>query len=80
MAKTGRYYWVVTDFKIVADTDGEIVGFFGTRKSVPNEIIVKFIEPLYKNYCKLKKRAVFKPLKNISLGFSKSEKNLYGIH
>ena len=48
MAKTGRYYWVVTDFKIVADTDGEIVGFFCTRKSVPNDIIVKFIEPLYK--------------------------------
>lgn len=55
MAKTGRFYWVITDFKIIADSDGEIVGYFGTRKSVSQDIIIKFIEPLYKKLLEIEK-------------------------
>ncbi|MEN2416117.1 PAS domain-containing protein [Flavobacterium mesophilum] len=46
-SKKGRYYWVITDFKIIADFNGDIVGYFGTKKSVREDIIDKFIEPLY---------------------------------
>lgn len=47
MAKSGRYYWVITDFKTIFNEEGEIVSYFGTRKSIPSEIITKFINPLY---------------------------------
>ena len=48
MAKTGRYYWVVTDFKIVNESTGENLGYFCTQKQVPVTVVEKFIEPLYK--------------------------------
>ncbi len=47
MAKSGRYYWVITDFKTIFNEEGEIVSYFGTQKSIPSEIITKFINPLY---------------------------------
>lgn len=47
MAKSGRYYWVITDFKTIFNEEGEIVSYFATRKSVPSEIVNKFIAPLY---------------------------------
>jgi PAS domain S-box-containing protein len=55
MAKNGRFYWVITEFKSIKNADKEIVGFFGTRKSVPESIIVKFIEPLYKKLVHIEK-------------------------
>lgn len=48
LAKTGRYYWVITDFEISKDENGEITNYFGRRKAVPNDVIVNHIEPLYK--------------------------------
>ena len=33
-AKNGDYYWVVTDFEIETDTDGEISGYMATRTPV----------------------------------------------
>lgn len=47
MAKSGRYYWVITDFKTIFNEEGEIVSYFATRKAIPSEIITKFISPLY---------------------------------
>ncbi len=47
MSKSGRYYWVITDFKTVFNDAGEVVSYFGTRKSIPTEVITKFINPLY---------------------------------
>lgn len=49
LSKNGRYYWVITDFKIVFDSNKEIVGYFGTRKSVSIDLVNKHIVPLYKN-------------------------------
>ncbi|RYJ36871.1 MULTISPECIES: PAS domain-containing protein [Flavobacterium] len=77
MAKTGRYYWVVTDFKIVADTDGEIVGFFCTRKSVPNDIIVKFIEPLYKKLLQIEETSGMHASEEYLVGFLEERKKTY---
>lgn len=47
MAKSGRYYWVVTDFDIIKNEDGEITHYLARRKSMPDEVVAK-IEPLYK--------------------------------
>lgn len=47
LAKSGRYYWVITDFDISRNEDGEITHYFARRKAIPQEVIAK-IEPLYK--------------------------------
>lgn len=77
MSKTGRYYWVVTDFKIIADADGEIVGYFGTRKSVPEDIIVKFIEPLYKKLLHIEEASGLHASEEYLVGFLEERKKTY---
>ncbi|PKB18672.1 PAS domain-containing protein [Flavobacterium sp. 5] len=77
MSKTGRYYWVVTDFKIISDADGEIVGYFGTRKSVPEDIIVKFIEPLYKKLLHIEEVSGIDGSENYLIGFLEERKKTY---
>lgn len=47
MSKSGRYYWVITDFKTIYDNDKNITAYFATRKSIPQEILTKYIIPLY---------------------------------
>ncbi|MEO6177200.1 MAG: PAS domain-containing protein [Flavobacterium circumlabens] len=77
MSKTGRYYWVITDFKIISDSDGEIVGYFGTRKSVPEEIIVKFIEPLYKKLIHIEEASGVHASEEYLIGFLEERKKTY---
>ncbi|CAM1373936.1 conserved hypothetical protein [Tenacibaculum litopenaei] len=47
LSRTGRYYWVITDFEIERNEAGEATGFTGRRKAIPESVINK-IEPLYK--------------------------------
>jgi len=47
MAKTGRYYWVITDFVIKEDNEGNIIGYKAYRKPAPRKAIEALI-PLYK--------------------------------
>ena len=47
LTRTGRYYWVITDFTIDKDEKGKITGYTGRRKALPQSVINK-IEPLYK--------------------------------
>ena len=77
MSKTGRFYWVITDFKIIADRDGEIVGYFGTRKSVPDEIITKFIEPLYKKLLHIEEASGIGASEDYLIGFLEERKKTY---
>jgi hypothetical protein len=77
MSKTGRYYWVITDFKIIADSDGEIVGYFGTRKSVPEDIIAKFIEPLYKKLLHIEEASGMLASEEYLVGFLEERKKTY---
>ncbi|MWB94136.1 PAS domain-containing protein [Flavobacterium sp. GA093] len=77
MSKTGRYYWVITDFKIIADSDGEIAGFFGTRKSVPEEIITKFIEPLYKKLLHIEEASGLRASEEYLIGFLEERNKTY---
>ena len=48
LAKSGRYYWVITDFEIAKDDKGVIANYFARRRAVPQEVITNHIEPLYK--------------------------------
>ncbi|MBP9793834.1 MAG: PAS domain-containing protein [Flavobacterium sp.] len=48
LAKSGRYYWVITDFEYLKDEDGVIKNYIARRKAVPQAVISNHIEPLYK--------------------------------
>lgn len=47
LAKSGEYYWVVTDFDIIKDAQGKIISYLARRTSVPTQSVEKYIAPLY---------------------------------
>ncbi len=47
MSKTGRYYWVYTDFIVKEDEQGNIIGYKAYRKAAPRKAIETMI-PIYK--------------------------------
>ncbi|CAA0192672.1 Putative sensor (PAS) domain for methyl-accepting chemotaxis sensory transducer [Tenacibaculum maritimum] len=55
LTKTGRYYWVITDFTTNKDENGNIIGYTGRRKAVP-EGVVERIEPLYKTLLEIEQQ------------------------
>ena len=52
MSKTGRYYWVMTDFIVKENEKGEITGYKALRKPAPKKAIEAVI-PLYKKLCEI---------------------------
>lgn len=47
LTKTGKYYWIVTNFDIFKGHSGEPSAFMGVRNSVPDNVI-HTLEPVYK--------------------------------
>ena len=47
LAKSGKYYWVITNFEYLRDEKGNITKYIAKRKAVPTAIIKNHIEPLY---------------------------------
>lgn len=54
LTRTGRYYWVITDFTIDKDEEGKITGYTARRKAVPDGVVKK-IEPIYKTLLDIEK-------------------------
>jgi PAS domain S-box-containing protein len=69
MSKTGRYYWVVTDFKTLYDESDNILSYIGKQKSVSDKIVNTFIEPLYKKLLQIEKNAGIQGSENYLVGF-----------
>ncbi len=38
LTKTGKYYWVITDFKWKEDENGNIISYYSRRKAVPENV------------------------------------------
>ncbi len=53
MSKSGKYYWVITDFKIDRNSDGNIISYTAKRRAVAENVIKDHIEPLYQTLLKL---------------------------
>lgn len=68
LAKSGRYYWVITDFEYLKDEDGVIKNYIARRKAVPQAVISNHIEPLYKRLLQIEQAS----------GLVASEKYLIG--
>ena len=55
LAKSGGYYWVITDFEMRRDATGNITHYIARRKSVPKAVIENYVAPLYETLLKLEK-------------------------
>ena len=55
LAKTGEYYWVVTDFEMRRDGMGNITHYIGRRKAVPQGAIDNYLAPFYESLLKMEK-------------------------
>lgn len=77
LAKSGRYYWVVTDFEIGKDENGVIVNYFGRRRAVPQEVISLHIEPLYKKLLQIEAASGLEYSEKYLVGFLEEKQSTY---
>lgn len=77
LAKSGEYYWVLTDFDIVKDNSGKVTHYQAKRVAVPDEVVEKEIEPLYKRILKLEEFYGADGGENYLNGFLEKEKKSY---
>ena len=77
LAKSGRYYWVVTDFESTKNEDGEITHYFGRRRAVPQEIITNHIEPLYRKLLQIEKASGVEYSEKYLIGFLEEKNRSY---
>lgn len=55
LAKSGRYYWAITNFEYVRDENDKIINYIARRKAVPQDIITNHIQPLYLKLLQIEK-------------------------
>jgi PAS domain S-box-containing protein len=55
LAKSGEYYWVIADFSVKRDKDGNIDSFTAFRRAAPNGVI-EVIEELYETMLMIERR------------------------
>jgi len=77
LSKSGRYYWVITDFEIAKDENGVITNFFGRRQSVPQEVISMHIEPLYKKLLQIEAASGVEYSEKYLIGFLEERNRSY---
>ncbi|AYN04771.1 PAS domain-containing protein [Flavobacterium sp. 140616W15] len=52
LAKSGKYYWVITDFDYIVSDDAKILKYIARRKAISPGVIEK-VEDLYKKLSKI---------------------------
>lgn len=76
MAKSGRYYWVITQFEIIKNENGIITGYIGRRRSVSDNVIRHF-EKLYIKLFKIENEVSVKAAEDYVYGFLEDQKKTY---
>ncbi|AWM14334.1 PAS domain-containing protein [Flavobacterium sp. NRK F10] len=77
LAKSGRYYWVITDYEVVEDQNGEIINYIGRRTAVPDDVVSKSIEPLYKKLLQIEEASGVESCEKYLTGFLEEEGKSY---
>lgn len=77
LAKSGRYYWVITDFEIARDENDVIINYFARRQAVPQEVIAMHIEPLYKKLLQIEAASGVEFSEKYLIGFLEEKKRTY---
>lgn len=68
-AKSGKFYWVAIDFKVTLNSQGKIQSINSNQKGIDNELVNKYIKPLYKNLSDLEEQSGIKSAENFLIGF-----------
>ena len=55
LSKSGKYYWVITDFEVGRNIMNEVVNITARRRAIPDDVVTDHIEPLYQTLLKLEK-------------------------
>ena len=69
LAKSGKYYWIITNFEYLRDDNGNIIKYIAKRKAVPTAIIKNHIEPLYKKLLQIEEASGIETSENYLIGF-----------
>ncbi len=77
LAKSGRYYWMVTDFELVFDDNNEITNYIAKRKAMPEEALRKHIEPLYKKLLHIEQVSGIDASEKYLIGFLEERRMSY---
>ena len=68
LAKSGQYYWVMTDFVILEDDLGNIKGYKAYRKPAPRKAI-ETIAPVYEKLLKIEKARGVSAAESFFIGY-----------
>ena len=74
MSKTGRFYWVLSEIKVITTDKGD-TQFNGIQKAVNANVILDVIEPLYKKLHQIENVSGLQSSENYLQGFLE-EKNM----
>ncbi len=69
LAKSGEYYWVISDFEYNKDSEGNVIEYISRRNSITNEIIENEIAPLYKKLLLIEQASGLKYSEKYLIGF-----------
>jgi PAS domain S-box-containing protein len=76
LAKSGKYYWVMTDFVIKEDQLGNIIGYKAYRRPAPRKAIETVI-PLYKKLLKIEETKGMAIAEEFLIGYLDGKETTY---
>ena len=77
LSKSGKYYWVITNFEIIRNEKDEITAFVSYRKALPKSLINEHIAPLYERLLKIEKANGMEVSERYFKGFLEDRKTNY---
>ena len=69
LSKSGRYYWVISEFEYSKDDSGNIINYISRRNAVANEVLEGHIIPLYKKLLQIEEASGLKYSEKYMIGF-----------
>ena len=77
LARSGRYYWMITDFEIVYNNKDEITNYIAKRQAMPEDALRKHIEPLYRKLLLIEEVSGIEGSEKYLKGFLEEKKMTY---
>jgi len=71
LAKDGRYYWVFTDFEVLKDEMGTVIGYKASRKKISKHV-TDFLDDIYKKLVTLEQEGGIEASEKYLTDFLKS--------
>ncbi len=69
LAKSGEYYWVLSDFEYNKDSDGNVIEYISRRIAVPADVLENDIAPLYRKLLQIEQASGIKYSEKYLIGY-----------